>query len=520
MFKKKLFLIFCMLLIALCCFITAHADETGSLTENITYTFDYDSGDLRIVGSGSSPRVIPDYTSGLSSSNPSPFFSRSDIKRVFLTNISRIGSYTFTHCHNLNKIIYVDTKVTSIGEAAFAECGFTSLQFPANISDMGTMAFGYNNLLADINFPTSLTYLPEKVLEGCGSLTTVKLPKNLTEIGKEAFHNCPGLESITIPEGVKTIGDCAFQGTGLVSVTLPKSLTVLGTKAFCICSELESADLSSCTGLDKTGISAFENCLNLDDVSLPNGLRIVSSKCFYRCQNLSSVYLPGSVKYVNSEAFIGCVSLTYVDLGYSVTNIGESAFSSCTSLKNILIPESVLTIGDYAFSGCTSLVAVHLSSGISKIGNGAFANCSSLTAMQIPKSVTSLGTDVFSGTPRMCILCAAGSAAASYADSKNYPHFALTEPDLTIPSSVKDISAQAFEGTGARVVSLSRNVRSIGYRAFANCDKLRAIYMTRSVTSISDSAFADCTGPVVIMGDAGTYAQKYALSHNLYFAPD
>ena len=85
---------------------------------------------------------------------------------------------------------------------------------------------------------------------------------------------------------------------------------------------------------------------------------------------------------------------------------------------------------------------------------------------------------------------------------------------------MKEISAQAFEGTGARVVSLSRNVRSIGYRAFANCDKLRAIYMTRSVTSINDSAFADCTGPVVIMGDAGTYAQKYALSHNLYFAPD
>ena len=84
------------------------------------------------------------------------------------------------------------------------------------------------------------------------------------------------------------------------------------------------------------------------------------------------------VTSIGDYAFNYCMSLTSVSIPDSVTSIGSSAFSSCSALTSIAIPDSVTSIGDYAFSGCSALASVTLGNSVTSIGDYAFRNCSAL----------------------------------------------------------------------------------------------------------------------------------------------
>ena len=86
----------------------------------------------------------------------------------------------------------------------------------------------------------------------------------------------------------------------------------------------------------RIGYNAFENCIHLNDVRIPN-----------------------SVISIMIEAFWNCVSLTKIKIPDSVINIDENAFGRCISLKEINIPNSVIDIGKYTFWDCDSLTEIN-----------------------------------------------------------------------------------------------------------------------------------------------------------------
>ena len=59
-----------------------------------------------------------------------------------------------------------------------------------------------------------------------------------------------------------------------------------------------------------------------------------------------------SVTSVGNSAFENCISLTSIAIPNSVTSIGEGAFYNCSSLPSITIPNSVTSIGESTFHGC------------------------------------------------------------------------------------------------------------------------------------------------------------------------
>ena len=59
------------------------------------------------------------------------------------------------------------------------------------------------------------------------------------------------------------------------------------------------------------------------------------------------------------SAFEGCISLTSITIPDSVTEIGEYAFRGCTSLTSVTIGNGVTSIGQRAFYNCTSLTEVY-----------------------------------------------------------------------------------------------------------------------------------------------------------------
>lgn len=89
---------------------------------------------------------------------------------------------------------------------------------------------------------------------------------------------------------------------------------------------------------------------------------------------------------IGTEAFDWCIKLTSIELPDNIITIGNYAFSHCSSLKTITIPKNVVSIRDNAFSGCVGLVSIYLlnKDRIVILGNYLFNNCSKLQNIYVP----------------------------------------------------------------------------------------------------------------------------------------
>ena len=100
------------------------------------------------------------------------------------------------------------------------------------------------------------------------------------------------------------------------------------------------------------GPVAFENCTDLESVTIPNSITSIGRFAFVNCSSLTSVIIPNSVTTIGNDAFDGCFKLTSLTIGNSVTSIGDYAFCQCSSLTSVNIPNSVTSIGSSAFNSC------------------------------------------------------------------------------------------------------------------------------------------------------------------------
>ncbi|MBQ9602883.1 MAG: leucine-rich repeat domain-containing protein [Paludibacteraceae bacterium] len=174
------------------------------------------------------------------------------------------------------------------------------------------------------------------------------------------------------------------------------------------------SDIYNVTGI---GLYAFDNCLGLTSVTIPNSVTSIGAYAFRSCTGLASVAIPNSVTSIGAYAFEYCTSLTSVTIPNSVTSIGDYAFSICSGLTSIEIPNSVTSIGNSAFSDCYNLPVENnlryadtylvgavdktlstyiIKEGTKWIGTNAFSQCSVLTSIAIPNSVTSIEASAFS----------------------------------------------------------------------------------------------------------------------------
>lgn len=260
------------------------------------------------------------------------------------------------------------------------------------------------------------------------------------------------------------------QPTGIEEVSIPNSVKVLHP-------------------------AAFMNCTGLTSITLPDGLTAIGEAAFFGCTGLTSITIPGSVTDIDTtnSPFDGCTGLTdikvsdsnttYADVDgvlfdkaktkliffprgkngtynipTSVTSMVQDAVNNCTKLTDISVPNGV---ADINFSGCTGLVGVTIPDSAISLN---LAGCTSLVSIKIPDKVTYLN---FEGCT------------------------ALTSVD--IPKGIKEIGSSAFKGcTGLTKVTLPDSLTSIQAAAFAGCTSLTSIKVPYSVKRLDDDAFAGC----------------------------
>ena len=96
------------------------------------------------------------------------------------------------------------------------------------------------------------------------------------------------------------------------------------------------------------------------------GVKMGTTK-YLETVEIPATYLGKAVTKILDGAFQNAVNLKNISIPDSVTDIGEYAFSHCNGLASVSIGKGVTTIGDNAFSGCENLESVTVSDSVTNI---------------------------------------------------------------------------------------------------------------------------------------------------------
>ncbi len=498
-------------------------DNTGTISDTISYTFRSGVGRLTISGSG----AMPDYTAPDGwLGKKSPFLKNTEIRIVVIEDgITSIGNYTFVGCSNLASISIADS-VTNIGKYTFDGCtslesvtlpegitrvsdalfsGCTSLEsvtMPTTVTSIGCLSFTNCTALTNVEIAPRVTYIDAGAFRGCTNLRDVTVPAGVTGIGTDAFKDCPNLKYVYSCQGDKVSplmsqfgtytyvtsnhrminGICAACGfsefeidsNGMLTkyngssseIVIPDGVTAIGDNVFNGNRTVKSVTLPD--SVVSIGNSTFYNCYGLSSINFPDNLKSIGNSAFRGCGSLTNITLPEGLESIGSYAFYNCTKLTGIAIPESITKIEPYTFDYCDALTSVTIPESVTSIGAYAFAFCRHLQTITISDSVKTIEKNAFYNCSSLVSATIPNGITSISNSLFEGC----------SALES----------------IKLPDSVTNIGNRAFYACSSLVsVNIPDNVTNIGEGAFLSCSSLEEIAIPNSVTTIKSDTFSNCT---------------------------
>ena len=381
-----------------------------------------------------------------------------------------------------------------------------------------------------------------------GSGGTVDVPET---VRKNAF--------VTKKYTVTAIGDHAISHDA-VSVTIPSTVKSIGRDNFANNHMLRSVTFvdSPITSIDDY---MFENCHQLNSITLPENLEYIGVHAFGRCFNAQSgrIEIPATVKVIETAAFEGCMNLTEVVLpSYGLTEIGDHAFANCSSLCSISIPTSVTDIGEAAFAGCTNLSNIFLPTynslknvyassfhetafyrnesnwvtepsgakslylnNILLIATGSFGGTYEIGARaeNVAIGFSENSPERFSVNPDN--ISFSTDAAGVLYDRRGtelicYPRYSANE-SYRIGADVIWIRPEAFSGAGLKSIICENNssLREIGDRAFGACSALEFVHIPDSVQKIGKNIISDINKTYICSESISNTLQTYASENGI-----
>lgn len=237
-------------------------------------------------------------------------------------------------------------------------------------------------------------------------------------------------------------------------------VTTIGRHAFDECVSLKHVQLPET--LDVIEAYAFHACVALVmDIHFPPMLKMIKDYAFAEC-GIQSVSFPNSVQLIGDYAFVGCQALTAVILPNSLKKIRNHVFEACINLNSLRFPQSLEYIGDQAFYECERLTSLEFGDSLRNIGRRAFYRCAQVSSITFGNGLESIEYFAFCGC------------------------FRLTS--LVFPDSLQTIEDKAFlDCMSLKSVTFGNGVLTIGNKAFGNCSALQVLDLPAQVTFEKDS---------------------------------
>lgn len=306
-----------------------------------------------------------------------------------LTDYDFVGWYYNNTLVNQGDIWYHTYDYTLVANWKASLYDSHGLRYSLNDDNASYSVVGWNDTLSsELTIPETHLGMPVTVIESavfrdCDVLTSVTIPDSVISIRYNAFLGCSNLVSVDMGNGVKIIYDGAFMDcVKLMHVTIPASVETIMSNLLTNCPSLESISVQEGNAV----YHSSGNCL----------IRTETGGLVAGCKN-SVIPTDGSVRRIGDNAFDGCIDLTEISIPDTVTHIGGSAFSNCVNLKCIVIPDSVIILSGFVFRGCSNLESVTLGNNVMLLMPEIFGDCSKLKSVTIPRSVRVLGSFMFAG---------------------------------------------------------------------------------------------------------------------------
>lgn len=490
-------------------------------------------------------------------------FAQSGIQRLCLPEgVGSIGVGAFSDCANLTDI-YIPSSTVDIKATAFKGVKNLTIHTPAG-SPAAYWAISKNIAVIfeespeDVGKPLEtgsgvcppecvrVTARECQIKDGevvlyVGKAKRILLPEGIRTVSRNTAWK--DLKVVAIPEGVETIEKEAFMFcTNLERVYLPSTLKEIQESAFSWCTKLEEIHIPD--GVVQLGAGTFSNCSMLTKVTIGEGVKKLPAKLFEGCSELREVHLPASVKAILRDSFDRSAhqlvfrapkkswavkwalenKLTVAKECMPQEHIRDSYRYLDDVLCNYVgasvqarSPEGITKIPSRCYAE-TKVREIHIAEGITAIGNEAFQSCPALETLILPDSLTkAIPEDAINSSPKLLIVCGAGSKGEAFAKQKNIPYYTKAL-DAPLPKGlwIRDGIILRYDGSDRELV-LPEGITTITKNAFRGNTFLVKLQIPGSVKTIEDGAFSGCLGILQLCVAEGSAAWQYAKNKHMEF---
>lgn len=246
---------------------------------------------------------------------------------------------------------------------------------------------------------------------------------------------------------------------------------------------------STAGGLNVTKIGEASFRGSFDSIEISEGIEELEDKAFFtlNIDYLGSLTLPNSLRIIGESA-IQAQGLQELVVPDGVTTIGDGAFSGSYQLRELTIGAGVTSVGEQIISDCDNIQTVYWnapnattldSNGISTFGYWRTWDMHSAFTLVIGENITVIKDDMFNGHVENWVGYNCGNGV------KN----------VIVKGAVTSIGARAFNELDLESIVFEKaslkTLRTIGEKAFYDCNNLVSLNSIDGVTKIGRDAFTN-----------------------------
>lgn len=462
-------------------YMSIHHNQT-QISDDIQWEYDENNKVLHIYGHG-------DMANYKSTEQPPWVQYKNQIEQVIIDDgIVSLGNYAFYNYTAL-KTVVIPRGLKKIGARVFYGC--------TNLSSLSTT----NSYQDKIIIPGTVQSVGTYAFCGCENITKLEIQEGVVSIGAAAFQDCVELDidNISLPQySIKSISNSTFTRTKFKNKwDNDTNSDVLYVGNYLIdAKEKLDGEYSISEGTVSIASAAFQLC-NITNVIMPTSLRVIGSAAFQQCYQLSEINIPEGVIDVQAQAFNECTNVNTINIADSVIHIGPNAFNNTGYYKNIdNWTDNVLYIGNWLIEANTSLSGEYeIKSDTKTIADSAFYDCPNLTKLTIPNNVENIGASALqgcSGLTSISLPFIGSSRIANKTSDAVFGYiFGSTAPSgsqTTQQYYTENMSVNYYIPRSLTTVVIT-NTSQIPYGAFYNCTYITSITIPDGINKIGKKAF-------------------------------
>lgn len=336
-------------------------------------------------------------------------------------------------------------------------CPLPSYAVAPSCTTIARKAFSSFDELAQVDLPSSVEEIGPYAFARTG-VRTFQAPSALREIGERAFFACASLESVTLNDGLQVIGPDAFSNSSISTLRIPNSIVEIGYPVAARTKLVYAGGGATFTmepGSKRLMLDEFGALYELQG----DGMKLL---CLFDGEAKKFDAAEGTTE-VAPGALLNHAALEEVVLPEGVRIIGAAACKGCRALRRIVIPEGVAEMGAEALMD-TALESLHIPASLEKIGENALVTYNAHNGKRRP---TLREVTVAQGNARYVekggmLLEKWSSGQARVVVNTD------SRECVRIPEEVVAIAPYAFNGDrNIRELFLSNRVKLVGMRGLA-----------------------------------------------------